>query len=547
LIPADVALARILKQEGVEQIFCFPTTEIIEAAAGEGIRIITARTERIVVNMADAYTRMHNGKKIGVCAVQAGPGTEAAFISMAQAYADSVPILMITDGSTSKRMGLPSLSDTVGNYRGVTKWAARINSADRVSEMAARAFTKLRNGRRRPVLLELPKDVAGALTDETLEPYEIARSYASAGDPKDVTDAVSLLRNARKPIFYAGQGVAWGEAAAELLEFAELVGVPVMTTTMAKGVFPEDHPLALGIGGNEITGMVDHFLRECDLVFCLGASLTVSLAATPIPAGKTIVHCTADAGDLSTEHRTPHAVIGDIKLVLRQLIEEMRKQGARADSGAAAEVKTIKDAWFAQWMPKLTSDETPINPYRVVWDLMNTIDRSNAVVTHDSGTPRAQLAPFYRAPLPRSYLGWGNAHQLGSSLGLMLGAKVAAPEKLAVAYMGDAAFGMCAMDLETAVRERIPVLAIVMNNSWMSTYSNRIPVATKRYKVGYMSANYAKVAEGLGCHAERVDTPSEIVPAIRRAIAATESGTPAVIEFMSKVEYSATKLGKTAP
>jgi thiamine pyrophosphate-dependent acetolactate synthase large subunit-like protein len=293
--------------------------------------------------------------------------------------------------------------------------------------------------------------------------------------------------------------------------------------------------------------MVDHFLRECDLVFCLGASLTVSLAATPIPAGKTIVHCTADAGDLSTEHRTPHAVIGDIKLVLRQLIEEMRKQGARADSGAAAEVKTIKDAWFAQWMPKLTSDETPINPYRVVWDLMNTIDRSNAVVTHDSGTPRAQLAPFYRAPLPRSYLGWGNAHQLGSSLGLMLGAKVAAPEKLAVAYMGDAAFGMCAMDLETAVRERIPVLAIVMNNSWMSTYSNRIPVATKRYKVGYMSANYAKVAEGLGCHAERVDTPSEIVPAIRRAIAATESGTPAVIEFMSKVEYSATKLGKTAP
>jgi acetolactate synthase I/II/III large subunit len=116
-------------------------------------------------------------------------------------------------------------------------------------------------------------------------------------------------------------------------------------------------------------------------------------------------------------------------------------------------------------MPKLTSDETPICPYRVVWDLMNTIDRKNAIVTHDSGTPRAQMAPFYRAPLPRSYLGWGNAHQLGSSLGLIMGAKVAAPEKLAVAFRGDAAFGMCAMDLETAARENIPVLAIVRRSS----------------------------------------------------------------------------------
>src|SRR6185312_16802048 len=232
------------------------------------------------------------------------------------------------------------------------------------------------------------------------------------------------------------------------------------------------------------------------------------------------------------------AVIGDIKLVIRQLIDEIGRQGGVEDNGAAAEVKTVRDAWLAQWMPKLTSDETPISPYRVVWDLMNTIDRKTSIVTHDSGTPRAQMAPFYRAPLPRSYLGWGNAHQLGSSLGLIMGAKLAAPEKLAVAYMGDAAFGMCAMDLETAVRERIPVLAVVMNNSWMSTYSNRIPQATERYKVGYMSANYTHVAEGLGCHAERVDQPKEIIPAIRRAIAAIESGRPAVLEFMSKVEYS---------
>ncbi len=546
MIPAMIALARILKQEGTEQIFCFPTTEIIEAAAIEGIRVITARTERVVGNMADAYTRVHNGKKIGVCAVQAGPGTENAFVGFAQAYADSSPILMITGGATKDRMGLPALTDTVGHYRGVTKWADTINAPERVSEMAARAFAKLRNGRRRPVVLELPPDVATAQIDEAKYPYEPTRSYASAGDPKDVTQAVELLRKARKPIIYVGQGVLWAEAASELRTFAELMRVPVMTTTLAKGVFPEDHPLALGIGGVEVTGMVDHFLKECDLVFCIGASLTQTLAVTPIPAGKTIVHCTADVDDLNTEYRTSYMVVGDAKLVLGQLIDEANKQGPRTDD-AAAEVKRVRDAWIGAWMPKLTSDESPICPYRVVWDLMNTIDRNNAIVTHDSGTPRAQMAPFYRAPLPRSYLGWGNAHQLGSSLGLIMGAKVAAPEKLCIAFMGDAAFGMCAMDLETAARENVPVLAIVMNNSWMSTYSTRIPQATQKYKVGYMSANYAQVAGGLGAHAERVDQPKEIVPAIKRAIDAIGTGKPAVIEFMSKVEYSSSRLGATNP
>jgi acetolactate synthase-1/2/3 large subunit len=547
MIPASIALAKILKQEGTEQIFCFPTTDIIEAAAIEGIRVITCRTERTVTNMADAYTRIQNGKRIGVCAVQAGPGTENAFVGIAQAYADSSPVLMLTDGAVRNRQGLPSLFDSVGNYRGITKWADTINTADRVSEMASRAFTKLRNGRRRPVLLLLPQDIATEQIDETKQPYQPSRSYASAADEKDVSSAIALLLKAKKPIIYAGQGVMWGEATDELVAFAELLHVPVMTTNLGKGGFPEDHPLSLGIGGAEVTAMVDHFLRECDLVFCIGASLTKSLAATSIPSNKTIVHCTADSGDLETEYRTAHAVIGDVKLVLHQLIEEAQRQGGRKDDGAAKEIATIREHWLGEWMPKLTSDETPIGPYRVVWDLMRTIDPRHAIVTHDSGTPRAQMTPFYRAPLPRSFLGWGNSHQLGSSLGLIMGAKVAAPDKLAVAFMGDAAFGMNAMDLETAVREQIPVLALVMNNSWMSTYSTRIPQATERYKVGFMSGNYAKLAESLGCYGERVERPSEIVPALKRAIDAIEHGHTAVLEFMSKVEYSASRLGHTGP
>jgi thiamine pyrophosphate-dependent acetolactate synthase large subunit-like protein len=340
--------------------------------------------------------------------------------------------------------------------------------------------------------------------------------------------------------------VLWGEATAELVEFAELLGIPVMTTILAKSAFPEDHPLAIGIGGNNVTGMVDHYIKTSDVILCIGASLTRTLAATPIPPGKIVIHCTSDPGDLNTEYPTSHAVVGDVKLVLRQLIDEAKRKGGRKEN-AAAEIKTIRDAWLAQWMPKLTSDEVPINPYRIVWDLMNTIDRPNAIVTHDSGTPRAQLATFYRAAGPRSYIGWGNSHQLGSSLGITLGAKLAAPEKLAIAFMGDAAFGMCGMDFETAVRERIPILAIVLNNSWMAAYSAILPQATAKYEVGHISGNYTKIVEGMGWYAERVEQPNEIVPALQRGIEIVASGRPVVLEFMTRVEPAASRLGAPGP
>lgn len=546
MISAGSLVAKILKAEGTELLFCFPTTEIIEAAAIEGIRVITCRTERTVVNMADGYTRVKNGHRIGVCAVQAGPGIENAFVGVAQAYADSTPILMLTGGPTLDRLGLPAMFAATKNYDGVTQWADTINGAGRVPGMLLRAFTKLRNGRRRPVLLELPADVAVQQIDEANVGYAPVRRYASAGDPADVSAAITALLRAEHPLIYVGQGVLWGEATAELVAFAELLGIPVMTTILAKSAFPEDHPLSIGIGGNNVTGMVDHYLKAADVVLCIGASLTKTLAATPVPASKIVIHCTSDPGDLNTEIRAAYAVIGDVKLVLGQLTDEARRQGVHtADVGA--EIARLREHWLEQWMPKLTSDEVPINPYRIVWDLMHSVDRANTIVTHDSGTPRAQIATFYRAPVPRSYIGWGNSHQLGSSLGLIMGAKLAAPEKLAVAFMGDAAFGMCGMDFETAVRERIPILAIVLNNSWMAAYSQVIPEATERYDVGHISGNYAQVAEGLGCWAERVTDPKEIVPAIQRAIAVVASGRAAVLEFMTRVEPASSRLGAPMP
>jgi thiamine pyrophosphate-dependent acetolactate synthase large subunit-like protein len=213
------------------------------------------------------------------------------------------------------------------------------------------------------------------------------------------------------------------------------------------------------------------------------------------------------------------------------------------------EVRAVKQAWLAEWQPLLTSDETPLNPYRVLHDLMAVVDRKRVIITHDSGMPRDQIVPFWEALTPRSFLGWGKSTQLGSSLGFALGAKLAAPEKLVVHFLGDTALGMCGMDLETAVRERIPVLTVLVNNGLMGGYERYIPVASDKYRSRYLSGDYSKVAEGLGVVVERVTEPSGIVPALRRAIGVTGydpdtvpgGGRPALVEFITREE---TRLSK---
>ncbi len=403
-IQGNTAIANVLRMEGTEYLFCYPANTLIEACAIAGIQPIMSRTERTTVNMADGYTRVTNGRRTGVVVTQAGPGIENAFGGIAQAYAESTPILALPGGTARNRLGQPPDFNAMEAYRGVTKWVAPINQADRIPELMRRAFTLLRSGRPSPVMLQVPSDVAQEEIDEAAFDYRPVKGYQSAGDPRDVADAVKALLAARHPIIYAGQGVLWAEASEELAEFAELVNTPVMTTNTGKSAFPENHPLALGVGAGTMTRMARHFLDQADLVFGIGCSFTTNLASVGIPRGKTLVQCTVDEKDLNKEEQLHHAVIGDARLVLRQLIEEAQRQAGpdgRKDNGqVAAAVKQVKDEWLAEWMPLLTSAEVPINPYRVIWDLMHTVDRAQTIVTHDSGHPRDQTIPFYEAIVP---------------------------------------------------------------------------------------------------------------------------------------------------
>lgn len=531
------ALAQILKQEGVEYLFSYPNNPLIDAAAAIGIRPIIARGEKTIINLADGYTRATNAAKPTVVVVQAGPGIENAFGGFAQAFADGIPMLLIPGGPDQHHLGEAPEFDPLPVYRNITKWAGRVNFPERIPELARRAFSVLRNGKPGPVLLELPRDVGAATVDEAKLAYTPTRAYRSAGDPADVAEAARRLLSARRPVLHVGHGVLWAEATDELVELAELIQAPVMTTMAGKSAFPENHPLSLGAGGHTLSRAAAQFLVESDLVFGIGCSFAKGGFSSPIPAGKPIVQVTVDARDLDKDYPVDHAVVGDARLVLRQLIGEIQRAGeVRRESGVAAEIAAVKAQERLAWLPRLTSDEAPLNPYRVIWDLMHSIDRTNAIVTHDSGNPRDQTLTFFESLVPRGYLGWGKSTQLGTGYGLALGAKLAKPEKLVVNIMGDLAFGTVGMEVETAVRERIPIMTVILNNSCMGGYGHHMPAASERYGSNRLSGNYAAVAQGLGAHAERVQRPEEIVPAIQRGVAATREGRPVVLEMITKEE-----------
>ena len=534
------AIANILKQEGVEVAFCFPNNTLIDAIAAAGIRPVISRMERGAVNMADAYSRVNNGHKNGVCIVQAGPGIENAFPGVAQAYADSVPILMLPGHEGSGRTTMPSEFSASRNYAGVTKWAGMINSPARVPEMLRRAYTQLRAGVPGPVVLETPIDVMNGEIDESEFFYSPITKRRTAADPQDAARVARRLIDAARPVIYAGQGVLYAEGTPELIELAELLNAPVMTTTLGKSGFPENHPLALGAGGNTGTKAVGEFLRKADLVFGIGTSFQKTLASAPVPPGKPIIQSTINDRDLNGEYGLEDMLLGDAKLVLRQLIDEVREAlgetGRRGDTSVSAEIAAIKQEWLAEWMPRLTSNDVPISPYRVVWELNNGLDKANSIVTHDSGNPRDQIVPFYEATTPRGYIGWGNSTQLGAGLGYAMGAKLAAPEKTVVNLMGDTAVGMCGTDFETASRNRIGTITVIVNNGAMGGYEKNIPIAVEKYGSKFLTGDYTKMADSLGCHAETITQPGDIAPALARAQETAATGQPVVLEIITREE-----------
>jgi len=349
-----------------------------------------------------------------------------------------------------------------------------------------------------------------------------------------------MLVAASRPVIYAGQGVHYARAWPQLRALAERLSIPVCTSLEGKSAFPENHALALGSGGAAIPMTVRHFLDAADLVFGVGCSFTETPFGVQMPKGKRAIHATLDPDHVNKDYEAEVALLGDAALTLDAVLDGLDRRSVRPRpwTSVADEIAVVRAAWLRQWLPKLTSGETPLNPYRVLWDLQRTVDVANTIITHDAGSPRDQLSPFWVATEPLSYLGWGKTTQLGYGLGLAMGAKLACPEKLCINVWGDAAIGFTGMDFETAVRERIPILSVLLNNFSMAIELPIMGVSTEKYRATDISGNYAEFARALGGYGERITEPHEIVPAIRRGIEQTEKGVPALLEFITSKELS---------
>jgi thiamine pyrophosphate-dependent acetolactate synthase large subunit-like protein len=532
------AIARAMKAEGVEILFAYPVNPLIEAAAEEDIRTVIVRQERTGLHMADAYSRMSSGEKFGVFCMQHGPGAENAFGGVAQAFSESSPILVVPGGYPRHLAHYyPNFNSTL-NMRNITKWAEPVTAGRSVPDVLRRAFFQLRNGRPGPVLIEVPSDL---WNDEVPEGWEYVPSFTarSGPDPAAVAEAARVLAAAENPVIYAGQGVHYARAWAELKELAETWNIPVTTSIEGKSAFPEDHPLSLGSGGRANPRPVKRFLADADVILGIGCSFALTGFGVGMPAGKTIIHATLDPGDLNKDVAAQYGLIGDARLTLTALSQAMAgldSSTATARQDVPAAIAELRKAWLAEWAPKLENDAAPINPYRVIAELNRLVDKEHTTITHDAGSPRDQITPFWESTAPLTYIGWGKTTQLGSGLGFAMGAKLARPDHLCINVWGDAAIGFTGMDLETAARERIPILSILFNNFSMAIEIPIMQVSQAKYGSTDISGNYADMARAFGCYGERITDPADIVAALKRGIAATEQGQPVLLEFITDKE-----------
>ncbi len=538
-------IAQILKQEGVEWLACFPSNPLIEAAAKAGIRPIAFRHERGAVMAADGFSRTSNREQFGVVAVQAQAGAENAMGGLAQAFADNIPILALPGGNTLKQMGVRPNFSAVHNYRGWVKQVEAIYSPEEVGNVMRRAFHALRNGSPGPVVVEMTTDVCAEEVPADAQNYHSPRLALQMPTQGDIKDAVNALLGAEKPMIWAGRGVLFSGATEELKELAELTSIPVFCTMPGKSAFDERHPLALGAGSRATTLPAHQWLETCDVLLALGSSLTRSFYGQPIQTGKILIQNSNNPEDINKDESVDIGLVGDTKLTLQAIVDEVKAQVGESGVGdsdrVAGEIAAVRQQWLEEWRPLLTTDEEPLGTYRVIHEINETLDRDNSIVTHDAGAPRDSIVPFYTATTPHSYIGWGKTTHLGFGIPLMIGAKLAHPDRFCLNLMGDGAFGMSGLDIETAVRAEVPITTVLLNNGGMATYPGGFPVARERYRVSYMQGDYAKIAEGMGAVGITVTRVGEMAPALQEAQRLNGDGKTVLIDVHSNMEGKRSK------
>jgi acetolactate synthase-1/2/3 large subunit len=539
------AMSRALVSEGVTLAAGIAGQSIFPVIDAIGdcpeISLMYARQERVAFDICDGFARASG--KPAVVFTDAGPAAANLMGGIVNSWGDSVSVLFLAGHNERTRTASKYTKEIpfLDLFGPVSKWSAIVDDPSKVAEILRRAFMHMNTGRPGPVALGVPLDVAQMeVGNFEYVPVSTRPRVRSGADPDAVAAAVDLIAGAERPYAYAGAGILFAEASEELVRLAELLTLPVATTLNGKSAFPENHPLALGIGGfgrASYSSLPATVLAEsADVILTIGCGFKQH--ATLVRPGERVKHIQVDVdpAEVNRDHVADVAILGDAKVVLRQMTEAAKVRLVPARLAPVdrrlKEVRELHARWASVCEPLMTSDETPINPFRVTREFMQLVDPAETIVLHDAGTVRGTTSQHYVAPVPRSFLGFGVQSAMGWSLGAALGAKKARPDKLVCAFIGEEAFNETAMDIETSIRNEAPVLIVVKNNRRIVDQdggkSKKLAVA--RFRKG---VDICALATALGAKAYHVDKPGEIADTLAKAIADVRGGQTAVVEVMT--------------
>ena len=535
-----------LEKEGVEYISGFagggeqPLWPALRQSST--IKVFSARHERQGVEIADGYARATG--KVGVALCGTGPGATNTLTGIAGAFADNIPVLLLMGQHPLANMGREIQQEAPSSiFDSFVKWKGTFSKIEDIPSIMRRAFTALRSGTPGPVVLEMPSDVLlSEAPDEALHYEPVGTGRKAAADPADIERAADILVNAAYPILNLGGGVLAAEAWDEARELAEMLSMPVATTLVGKGTFPENHPLSLGGGvyprSRYASGQAVHINRKADAVLAVGNSFRLpnGTDGRPIPEGVSLIHVNADSEDLNKIYPADVPILADARLALQALNAAVRDRvgpGGGIKEEVVAEIQQARAKWLGEWEPVFNDSTTPTNGYRVVQELMKIVDLDRTIALHDAGGSRGYLSPFWTATRPRNYIGMGGMAAMGWSMGATVGAKLGRPDHLVFHVIGDASFGMVGKEIETAVRMGLPTLTVLLNNGGTGggLMAMERPNAAPP-TMAELGGNFSVVAQGLGAYSERVENPDEISSALSRCIQATEDGQAALCEVI---------------
>ena len=537
-IHASQLVGKALKRQGVDTMFFLmggPMFTAESACVSEGIRAIDVRHEQAAAMMAHAYTRLL--KRPGVCMAASGPAALNFGTGLATSLMDCTPVVAIGGASTLRELGTGAFQefDQVAAMRPLTKWAERVYEARRIPELVNKAFGMAVSGKPGPDYLDLPADVLHQqVEEETIVWPEYERGVRHGqpiGDPAMVERAVRLLADAKQPILLSGSGANWSDAGAAMRAFVEQTGIPFYTTPQGRGAIPEDHEYCYLTARNLA-------FREADLVLIIGTRINYVISHARAPRfgqHAKFIRIDIDPAEIASTPRLDVGLVGDARCIMEQ-INAVNDGRVRPDRFAAWR-RHLADAHRQRQQAQeiaLSTDQIPIHPLRLCKEIRDFMDREAILVVDGQEILNygRQSIPCYA---PGHRINSGTFGTMGVGLPYAIGAQVARADRQVVCLHGDGSFGINAMELDTAVRHRLPVITVIsLNAGWMSD--------PKRAWVGrdLGFTRYDKMAEALGCHAEFVEQPQDIRPALQRAAAAARKGVPAVVNVKTDPNAKAT-------